>query len=202
MAFDLYLGFLIVSAIIISVPGPNVTLILATAAGQGVRAGLLTVAGTTAAQMVQVAIVAAGLVWLLESYGAVFDMVRLIGAAYLVYLGFQAWRAAAKPLPQIAKAQDNVLKGFLMGLANPKSLTFFATFFPQFINPAGPQAAQFAQLCASYLVLVVLFDSAYAVAAGKGRRLLASGRGKLYLGRSAGLVLIGGGLWLASLRRG
>ena len=201
MSIELYFGFLLVSAVIILVPGPNVTLILATSAMHGVRAGLLTVAGTTAAQVIQVVVVAIGLVWLLESYGAVFDFVRLAGAVYLVWLGVKAWRSASDPLPGIGKTRDSLFKGFAMGLANPKSLTFFAAFFPQFIDPSSAREPQFAMLAAGYLSLAVLFDGCYAVAGGMGRRLLATSRARLWLGRGSGIILTGGGIWLATLQR-
>jgi len=201
MNVELYLAFLAVSFVIIIVPGPNVTLILATAATNGTRAGLMTVAGTTAAQILQVIAVALGLVWLVAMYGTVFDALRYVGAAYLVYLGVQACRNAGVPLPDAGAARKTLRKGFIVGLANPKSLAFFAAFFPQFIDTSLPYGFQFAVLSTSYILLAVILDSAYAVAGGMGQRLLATNRARLYLGRASGVVLAGGGLWLASLKR-
>lgn len=201
MNFELYLAFLAVSVVIIIVPGPNVTLILATGATRGARAGLMTVAGTTLAQILQVVAVALGLAWLVGAYGNLFDVLRYVGAAYLVYLGIQAWRRAGDRPADLKAASANVKKGFLVGLANPKTLAFFAAFFPQFIDVSMPYGIQFAVLSASYLLLAVIIDSAYAIAGGMGRRLLATDRSRLILGRASGVVLAGGGLWLASLRR-
>lgn len=201
MNIELYLAFLAVSCVIIVVPGPNVTLILATGATRGMRAGLMTVAGTTMAMVIQVAAVALGLAWLVGAYGALFDVLRYVGAAYLVYLGIQAWRKAGDRLPDPKAATGNVKKGFLVGLANPKTLAFFAAFFPQFIDVSMPYGPQFAVLSASFLVLAVILDSGYAIAGGLGRRLLATDRSRLVLGRLSGVVLAGGGLWLAGLRR-
>ena len=197
MSVELYLGFLLAATIIILVPGPNVTLILATSVTHGIRAGLMTVAGTTLAQIVQITMVVLGLSWLVESYGAVFEAIRWVGAAYLIYLGITTWRAASKPIASGRSVPENLRKGLLVGLANPKSLTFFAAFFPQFIDPTLPTEPQFALLAISYLVLATFFDGCYAVAGGKGQRLLASGRPRLLLGRSAGIMLTGGGVWLA-----
>ncbi len=89
----------------------------------------------------------------------------------------------------------------MVGLANPKTLAFFAAFFPQFIDLSMPYEPQFAVLAVSFLLLAVIIDSAYAIAGGIGRRLLATDRSRLVLGRVSGVVLAGGGLWLASLRR-
>lgn len=201
MNIDLYLAFLALSCVIIVVPGPNVTLILATAATRGARAGLMIVAGTTLAQIVQVIAVALGLAWLVGAYGSLFDLLRYAGAAYLVYLGIRAWRAAGQPLADPHAATATVRQGFVVGLANPKTLAFFAAFFPQFIDVSMPHGFQFAVLAASYLLLAVILDSAYAIAGGMGKRLLAADPARLYLGRVSGLVLAVGGLWLAGLRR-
>ncbi len=197
MSSELYIGFLLAATIIIIVPGPNVTLILATSALHGMRAGLMTVAGTTAAQIIQIALVILGLSWLVERYGAVFEIFRWLGAAYLIYLGINTWREASQPLPSAQLKPKSLRKGLLVGLANPKSLTFFAAFFPQFINPAVPAEPQFALLAVSYLLLATFFDGCYAVAGGSGQRLLASGRPRLILGRGAGISLTSGGIWLA-----
>ncbi len=198
MSLELYITFLLAATIIIIVPGPNVTLIIATSVLNGARAGLMTVAGTSLAQIVQITLVILGLSWLVERYGTIFELIRWAGALWLIWLGFKTWRDAAKPLPEASPRQNNLRKGLLIGLANPKSLTFFAAFFPQFIDPGQPAAPQFALLAASYLILATFFDSCYALAGGAGQKRLASGLPRLILGRSAGALLVGGGLWLAS----
>ena len=199
MSIESYLSFLVISFIIIVVPGPNVTLILATSALQGMRSGFMALLGTTIAQSIQVTLVALGLVWLVQTYSTIFDVVRYIGAAYLIYLGVQAWRSASEPLPSKNSATKTIRKGFLVGLANPKSLTFFAAFFPQFIDPTIPAEPQFAALATSYVILALIMDAGYAVAGGLGNRLLATDRARLWLGRGSGVVLTGGGLVLAGV---
>lgn len=201
MTLEVYLGFLAVSAIVIVVPGPNVTLILATSALQGMRSGFMALLGTTIAQAIQVALVALGLVWLVQTYAGVFEIIRYIGAAYLIYLGIQAWRSASKPLPKAPSDGQTVRTGFLVGLANPKSLTFFAAFFPQFINPVLPAEPQFAMLAVGYVLLALIIDAGYVVAGGLGNRFLATNRARLWLGRGSGIVLAGGGLLLAGADR-
>ncbi len=197
MVIDAYISFLLISLVIIIVPGPNVTLILATSAIQGMRAGFMALLGTTIAQSIQVTLVAFGLVWLVQSYGAVFDVVRYLGGAYLFYLGLQAWRSASHPLPEKPSSSQVVRTGFLVGLANPKSLTFFAAFFPQFINPALPSEPQFALLSVSYITLAIILDAGYVFAGSLGNRFLATNRARFWLGRGSGAVLMGGGLVLA-----
>ncbi|SON56381.1 Homoserine/homoserine lactone efflux protein [Hartmannibacter diazotrophicus] len=201
MTLDLYLGFLLVSTLVILVPGPNVTLIIAVAASHGVRAGLMTVLGTTLAQTVQVLMVALGLTWLVAAYGAAFEVIRWAGAVYLVWLGLKTWRDASRPMPSDARFGGATRRGFLIGLANPKSLAFLAAFFPQFISPLQPAGDQFALLAVSYLTLAALFDSGYAVVAGASRQLFSTERARRLIGRISGAVLMSGGLWLAALRR-
>lgn len=201
MPLDTYLSFLIVSCLIIIVPGPNVTLTVATSTTQGIRAGLITVLGTTLAQLMQIIFVALGLVWLVATYGSIFEIMRYLGAVYLIYLGIQTWRSARDPLPQPSCHLHIARRGLLVGLANPKSLTFFAAFFPQFINPNLAPEPQFALLAASYVVLALVLDAGYAIAGGMGYRLFATEKARLWLGRSSGLVLIGGGAFLAGVRK-
>jgi len=201
VTLETYLGFLAISFVVIIVPAPNVTLILATSALQGMRSGFMALLRTTIAQAIQLTLVAFGLVWLVRSYSAAFELIRYIGAAYLVYLGIKAWRSASEPLPDAPSDQKTVRKGFLVGLANPKSLTFFAAFFPQFINPSMPAEPQFAMLAIGYAVLALVLDAGYVVAGGYGNRLLATNRSRLWLGRGSGIVLAGGGLLLAGADR-
>ena len=199
MDIDAYIGFLLISLVIIIVPGPNVTLILATSALQGMRAGFMALMGTTLAQSIQVTLVAFGLVWLVQTYSDAFVVIRYLGAAYLFYLGLQAWRSASLSTPQMQSSSQTFRKGFLVGLANPKSLTFFASFFPQFINPTLPSAPQFAVLAVSYIVLAFILDAGYVIAGGMGNRFLATNRSRYWLGRTSGVVLMGGGIALAGV---
>lgn len=201
MSGDLALAFLAVAVLIVIVPGPNVTLILATAARRGAGAGLRTVAGTTAAQAVQLVFVAAGLAWLVQAYGTVFDTLRIAGAVYLIYLGIRAWREAGRPVDRPRPAVRDLMRGFLVGLANPKTIVFFAALLPQFIDAAQPPGPQFASLAAIYLAVAVTIDALYAFAGASGRRLFARPRARLWLGRGSGAILTAGGVWLAALRR-
>ena len=201
MTLETYIGFLAISFVVIVVPGPNVTLILATSTLQGMRSGFMALLGTTIAQAIQLILVAFGLVWLVQTYATAFEVIRYIGAAYLIYLGIQAWRSASEPLPYAPSDGKTARKGFLVGLANPKSLTFFAAFFPQFIDPSLPTQPQFAMLAVGYALLALVLDAGYVVAGGYGNRLFATNRARLWLGRGSGVVLAGGGLLLAGADR-
>src|SRR4051794_30938918 len=94
MHLDLYLGFVIASAILILIPGPNVSLIVANSIAYGTRYGLLTVAGTSSAIVFQLGLTALGLTATLSLLAGWFEWIRWIGVAYLLFLGIRQWMAA------------------------------------------------------------------------------------------------------------
>ncbi|ACA20800.1 Lysine exporter protein (LYSE/YGGA) [Methylobacterium sp. 4-46] len=203
MPLDLYLAFVAASVVLVLIPGPNVALIVANSLAHGARAGLATVAGTSAAMAVQLALTALGATTLLAALAGWFGWLRLLGAAYLVWLGLRAWRAppldlaAARPAPGGARAM--IGRGFLVALVNPKTLLFYAAFLPQFLTPDGDAPGQLLLLCATFLAIAAGLDSLWAVLAGRLRGALRlPGR---WRNRLSGLGLIGAGLGLALARR-
>ncbi len=205
MNLELYLAFLLATALLIAVPGPNVTLIVANSLAFGSRRALLTVAGTQCAQAAQLAVVALGLTSVMFVLAAWFEWLRWLGVAYLLWLGVQRWRAAGRAADPDAAPQASTRRlfaqGFLVALANPKVLFFHAAFFPQFVDPAGPVAFQLAVLCLSFFTIALLIDGGYALLAGRLRGWLAAPARLRACDRVAGTLLIGAGLWLAAARR-
>src|SRR5579864_2999442 len=128
MDLSLYLTFVLATSILILIPGPNVALIVANSVAHGTRYGLLTVAGTSSAVLVQLALTVLGATAALDLLAASFDWLRWLGVAYLVWLGISAWRAPAadlRVLPQARSARLIWGRGFLVGLTNPKTLLFY-----------------------------------------------------------------------------
>ena len=203
MNWDLFVAFLLITAVLVITPGPIVTLVIATGAREGTRAALITVVGTTLGNAVLLAAIAFGLSWVVRNAVMLFEVLRWIGAAYLIWLGIQAWRhagetGAAAPPP---RGRLHVWRGFAVALSNPKSIAFFTAFLPQFVDPALPVEPQLALMCAVSVVLAAFTDTAWAAAAGLGRAwFMHSWRAKL-LGRLSGAALIGGGVWLSLARR-
>jgi len=203
MNWDLFAAFLLITAVLGITPGPIVTLVISTGAREGTRAALITVVGTTLGNAVLLAAIAFGLSWVVRNAVMLFEVLRWIGAAYLIWLGIQAWRhagetGAAAPPP---RGHLHVWRGFAVALSNPKSIAFFTAFLPQFVDPALPVEPQLALMCAVSVVLAAFTDSAWAAAAGLGRAwFMHSWRAKL-LGRLSGAALIGGGVWLSLARR-
>jgi homoserine/homoserine lactone efflux protein len=201
MNWELFAAFLLITVILLLTPGPIVTLVIATSASKGLRAALVTVAGSSTGNAVLVGAIALGLGYILENAVALFDAMRLIGAAYLIWLGIQAWRGAGRAAPASPELHRQFWRGFLVALSNPKTIAFFTAFLPQFVDPALPAPRQLAVMCAVSVVLGTLTDSGWAVLAGLGRAwLMQTARAKL-LGRLSGLALIGGGIWLSLARR-
>lgn len=201
--FDLYLAFVAATTVLMLIPGPNVALIVANSVAYGTRFGLLTVAGTSAAMVVQLGVAALGMAAVLGVLGTLFDWLRWVGVAYLLYLGLRQWRAVPVDLtrtrPQARSARQIFTRGVLVSLTNPKTLFFYGAFFPQFLDPARDLLPQVVVLSLTFLALAVLLDGGWAVLAGRARGFLA-GRGRLR-NRISGGLLMGAGLGLALARR-
>lgn len=201
MNWHLFTAFLLITVVLILVPGPIVTLVIATSATKGLRAGLVTVAGTTAGNAVLLAMIASGLSFILGHALYWFDILRFAGAAYLIWLGIQAWRGAGRGVSTPPRDHVHFGRGFVVALSNPKTIAFFTAFLPQFVDPGLPVARQLVVMCVVSALLAGLSDCAWASFAGLGRAWLMHPSRARLIGRFSGLVLIGGGIWLSLTRR-
>jgi len=199
---ELFVVFLLVTFILVITPGPIVTLVVVTGATQGVRPALTTVAGTVAGNALLVAAIAFGLTWVLKSSGVLFEIIRWVGAAYLIWLGIQTWRGASREdSASSPHARVHFWRGFLVALSNPKTLAFFTAFLSQFVDPSLPAGFQLAVMCTVSVAMAAVTDSGWAIASGLGRGwFMRPERAKL-LKRMSGAVLVGGGIWLSLSRR-
>jgi len=162
----------------------------------------LIVEGASAGTSVLLVFIAFGLGWILKTSAEIFDLLRWIGAAYLIWLGIQAWRhagnvAATVPPP----AHVHARRGFLVALTNPKTIAFFTAFLPQFIDPALPVDRQLLVMCVCSVLLGAILDSGWAVLAGYGRAWFVKPKHNKLLGRLSAFALVGGGVWLSLARR-
>lgn len=207
MSLELYLAFLAATLVLCIVPGPVVTFLVATGIRQGPRDALIALSGSTSALVVHMVLVVAGLAPLLAALGPWAEALKLIGAAYLVWLGIQAWRAPIEhgdvAMPAAPRASPATLyrRGFLISVTNPKVLAFYAAFFPQFIDAAKPATPQLMLLAVSFVTLGALSDGTYAVAAGRLAPRLKSVRAQIIRNKITGVVLAAAGLGLALARR-
>ncbi|HVV13097.1 LysE family translocator [Amycolatopsis sp.] len=193
--------------LMVVVPGPSVLFTISRALTVGRRDALLTVIGNAAGVYLQVVAVAFGLGAIVEGSAAVFTVIKLVGAAYLIYLGVQAIRhrrklseAFGSAVRTVPGSAPRVLRdGFVVGLANPKSIVFLAAFLPPFVSPAaGPVPVQMMLLGLCLPVIAIASDSVWALVAGAARDWFASSPRRLELvGGTGGLVMIGLGAGIA-----
>jgi threonine/homoserine/homoserine lactone efflux protein len=203
------LAFVVASILFIQVPGPSLLFTIGRALTVGRRDALLSVVGNTLGLVVQVAGVALGLGALVAASATAYTSLKLVGAAYVVWLGVQAIRhradarltmTAAEPAPRgSASPWRSVWTGVLVGVTNPKTIVFFAAFLPQFIDPGASAAPQLLLLGAVFGVLAVASDSCWALAAGRARDWFAREPKRLdRLGATGGLMMVGLGATLAT----
>src|SRR5215211_4358893 len=197
---ELFAAFLVITFVLVITPGPIVTLVIATGATQGIKAGLATVAGTVLGTALLVSAIAFGLTWILKSSYVLFEIIRWAGAAYLIWIGIQAWRGAGKVDRIAPPHRVHVSRGFLVAVSNPKTAAFFTAFLPQFVDPTLSADFQLAVMCAVSVLMAAITDSGGAIAAGLGRAWFIKPRAP---GSSPplGCGPIGGGTWLSLHRR-
>jgi threonine/homoserine/homoserine lactone efflux protein len=190
---DLFLTFVLATSV----------LIVANSVTYGTRYGLLTVAGTSSAVVVQLALTALGMTAMLGALGQWFEWIRWVGVFYLLWLGVRQWRAEPVDLtrtrPQYRSPRQIFLRGILVSFTNPKTLLFYGAFFPQFITPGADMFSQIAVLSVTFFAIATLLDGCWALLAGRVRNVLAV-RGRLR-NRVSGGVLIGAGIGLALAHR-
>jgi threonine/homoserine/homoserine lactone efflux protein len=199
------LAFALISLVLIIVPGPNVLFVISRSLMLGRAAGVGTAVGGQIGVYAQVVGVAFGVGALVERSVALFTVIKLAGAAYLVYLGAQAVRhrrslSAALSAPVESRTLGRIVRdGIAVGVSNPKSIVFFAAVLPQFVDrPAGHVTAQMLLFGAMFMGIAVLCDSGWALAAGTARAWIARSPRRLELvGGAGGLAMIGIGASLA-----
>jgi threonine/homoserine/homoserine lactone efflux protein len=199
------LAFTLTTVVFIAIPGPSVLFVVSRSVVHGSAAGIATVAGNTAGVFTQIVAVAFGIGPLVQRSIMLFTVLKLAGAAYLVFLGVQAVRhrrALAEALgvqPERKTLARIMLDGFTVGVTNPKAIVFFAAILPQFVDrTAGNVPAQLILLGLILAGIALISDSTYALVAGRIRNWLASSPKRMEaIGGAGGLAMIGIGASLA-----
>jgi threonine/homoserine/homoserine lactone efflux protein len=205
------LAFAVVVTVVVAIPGPSVLFTISRALTVGRRGALLTVVGNEIGLCLQVVAVAFGVGAVVERSAQVITVVKLAGAVYLVYLGVQAIRhrrsmaealaARVTPVRPLRAMRD----GFVVGVANPKTIVFFIVALPEVTMTAPghlPVPVQMLILGALFPVIALVLDSGWAAVAGTARQwLVASPRRLALIGGTGGLVMIGLGVSVAATGR-
>ncbi len=193
------LALVVATAILVTIPGPNVALIVANSLKFGFRSGFVTVLGTTMGLGLQLALVVAGMTAVIEFAADALSWIRWAGAAYLVWLGIKTWRTPADELTTLTAVPVMFWRGCLVAAANPKTLLFNVAFIPQFVGTNGAEALTPATVATVYLSVVFLGDALWVALATSARRAL--GRYMGFRNRLTGAFLMAAGVGLALSRR-
>jgi threonine/homoserine/homoserine lactone efflux protein len=208
MSLETWLAFAAASAIMLAIPGPTILLVISYALGHGRKTALATVSGVTLGDFTAMTASLAGLGALLATSSTLFTVLKLIGAAYLMYLGIKLWRAPIvtgplgdndnlpeeKPLKIMAHA-------YLVTALNPKSIVFFIAFVPQFLDMHKPFLPQTLILEATFLTLGALNALLYVFLADMARGFIRKASVQRAVNRTGGTLLIAAGAVTAGYRR-
>jgi homoserine/homoserine lactone efflux protein len=206
MAFQIWLAFTAATMVLLLIPGPTVLLVVSYALGQGWRTALPMAIGVALGDFTAMTLSLLGVGALLAASATVFTALKWVGAAYLVWLGIKLWRAggtvAAEPKRSGASAARMLGHAWLVTALNPKGITFFVAFVPQFLNPHADFFVQMAVLEATFLTLAFVNALGYALVASRARGFMKSPRAIRAVNRIGGSCLIGAGVAAVSVRVG
>ncbi|VVD98529.1 LysE family translocator [Pandoraea anhela] len=212
MSLQTWWLFIVTTFFVSATPGPNMLLVMTHGARHGLRPALGTMAGCMTALIAMMSISAAGLGALLKAWPMLFDTLRYIGAAYLVYLGYKSWRSPVNPQEEAAKlgSPEPVVDasfgkrfkgGFLVAASNPKAILFAAAFLPQFIDPTAAKLPQFAILLCTFAVIEMGWYMVYAAGGMRISPYLREARVLKAFNRISGGAFMGFGALMAAVHR-
>lgn len=198
MPLESWLAFVAASAVLLVIPGPTILLVVSYALGQGRRVALPVATGVALGDFTAMTLSMLGLGALLAASAALFTALKWVGAAYLIWLGIKLWRSAgAGALPDARPSgspRRMLLHAWVVTALNPKSITFFVAFLPQFLDPSRSFLAQMAVFETTFLVLAALNAFTYALVAGRLRGSIGNARVVAAVNRAGGTLLIGAGV--------
>jgi threonine/homoserine/homoserine lactone efflux protein len=204
MSIATWLAFTAATAVLLVIPGPTILLVVSYALGQGMRTALPVAVGVALGDFTAMTLSMLGLGALLATSSLLFTILKWAGALYIVWLGIQLWRAGgtrdAVPIRAPAPAARMLGHAWLVTALNPKSLTFFVAFLPQFIDRSADFWTQMLIFEATFVALAFANAAAYGLVASRARRLMASPRAIAAISRLGGTLLIGAGIAAVSVR--
>jgi RhtB (resistance to homoserine/threonine) family protein len=208
------LAFSGIAAILTITPGSDTILVMRSVLTRGRRAGLLTTFGICCGVFIHAVLSALGLSWILVRSSVAFEILKILGSCYLIFLGCQSlWQAFrdihheqtnqtgdAGPAQRPA-ARKAFIEGMLNNVLNPKVAVFYLAFLPQFISPGDPVLAKSVLLAGIHFTMGIIWLSLVTFLLGRMRVFLSRPRVKRGLEAATGFVLIGFGLSLAAEKR-
>jgi threonine/homoserine/homoserine lactone efflux protein len=206
VTFEVYLAYIMACTVLLFIPGPTILLVVSYAMTHGRKSAFATIFGVMVGDTVAMALSFLGLGALLMTSARLFLLMKVLGAAYLVYLGVKMWRAPTifentsldgKPVSNRAMALD----AFTVTVLNPKSGMFFIAFLPQFMDASRPLLPQTLVLGGTFLGLAFTSVTLYAVLASEIRRVVRNPAVSKAVNRAGAGALIGAGVLTAALKR-
>lgn len=205
MSLELWIAFTVASAALLAVPGPTVMLVVSYALGRGKTSGWATVPGVTLGDFTAMTVSLLGAGAVLAASATLFTIMKLAGAAYLIWLGIKLWRAK----PRLDEVQGTAAatskaamfwNAYVVTALNPKSIVFFVAFVPQFVDSTTPALRQFIILEVTFLALAAANVAVWAVLAGQLRTKFERPETLKLVNRTGGGFLVGAGLLTAAIR--
>ena len=206
MTFETWIAFCAASAVLLVIPGPTILLVVSYALGQGLRTALPMAAGVALGDFTAMTLSMLGVGALLAASATVFTALKLVGAAYLIYLGVKLFRAGgtlrAEPRTDAASAARMMAHAWLVTALNPKSITFFVAFLPQFLDRHADFWTQMLVFETTFLTLASANAFAYALVASRARAIVRNPKAIRIFNRTGGTLLVGAGIATVALRSG
>jgi threonine/homoserine/homoserine lactone efflux protein len=204
VAIETWLAFVAATTILLIIPGPTVLLVLSYALGQGLRTAVPMAVGVALGDFTAMTLSMLGVGALLATSATLFTALKWIGAGYLVWLGLKLWQAGgsldAAPRTDKISAANMLAHAWLVTALNPKSLTFFVAFLPQFLNSSDDFLTQMFISETTFLVLASANAFGYALIASRARTLVQNPNAISVFNKAGGTLLIGAGVATAAVR--
>lgn len=205
MTLEIWVAFALASAALLAIPGPTVMLVVSYALRKGRSSGWATIPGVTLGDFVAMTISLAGAGAILAASATLFTVLKLAGAAYLIWLGIGLWRTEPEqldiPREPHGEMRSMFVNSFVVTALNPKSIVFFIAFVPQFVDPTAPLLFQFVVLEATFLTLAALNILIWVLLVGRMRERFTQTSTLRLVNRIGGSFMIGAGLLTAVTRR-
>lgn len=199
--------FVCATFLISAMPGPNMLHVMTQSMRHGLGRAVFTMAGCMVGLLALFGASAMGMSVLLSALPQLLTAIKILGAAYLIWIGIKAWRDESAPIDIHARDVDTRRsaaglwrQGFLISISNPKALLVAAAFFPQFVSPGLPKAPQFAIMLLSFVVIETSWYLTYAAGGRTLARYLRRAEWQRWFGRLSGALFIGFGLALLAWR--
>jgi threonine/homoserine/homoserine lactone efflux protein len=204
MPFEIWLAFVAASTVLLVIPGPTILLVVSYGLGQGWRAALPTAFGVALGDFTAMTLSMLGIGALLAASATLFTILKFAGAAYLIWLGVKLWRAGgslkASPITDRTAVGRMIGHAWLVTALNPKSITFFVAFLPQFLSHDRDFWTQMLIFETTFLILAFANAFGYGLLASRARALVRNERVISRFNKAGGTLLIGAGVVTATAR--